>query len=154
MKASTRMNAKTRYLRHKYPNRYNQKNIDILKLKKKIQETSSTIKSLINQIKLQLKNPYMHLFVLRFLAFVWMYLYFCFQSIVPLFFLLHSIVYRSELWLITCLKFFYTPALWLVYSFDYIVNIKNIFDDSLYVQKNNRFGVFEYKPAFPHLLFQ
>lgn len=154
MKASTRMSAKNRYLRHKFPNKYNKKNLDILKLKKKIEDTNSTLKSIINAIFLQLKNPHLHLFVLRFLAFLWMYLYFCFQSIVPLAFLLHSVVYRSESWLIACLKFFYTPLLWLVFGFDYVINIKNMFDEGIYVYKNYRFGLYDYKPAFPHLLFQ
>ena len=153
MKASTRMSAKLRYLEHKYPSKINKK-LNLKKYTKKSKTANSTMKSIINLVKFQINNPHLHLYILRFCTFGWIYLYFCFQSVLPLIFLLHSIIYTSRPLLLTWLKFVYTPGLWLIFSFNYIVNIKGMFDDSIYKKENNRFGIFNYKPAFIHLLFQ
>ena len=100
MKASTRMSAKLRYLKHKYPSKINKK-LNLKKYTKKSKTANSTMKSIINLVKFQINNPHLHLYILRFCTFGWIYLYFCFQSVLPLIFLLHSIIYTSRPLLLT-----------------------------------------------------
>lgn len=125
------------------------------KLKQKaIEENTSLLKNIASQLRAMSKNPYLHLFLLRGCVFIWMYLYFCFQSLVFLMMLFHSVIYSSQIGFIWTMKTFYAPLFWVVFMFDYVVNIHGMWSSSMYKEENYRFGIFEYNPAFPHLLFQ
>ena len=156
IKASSRMSAKIKHLGIKQGNNHGLKQMSSanMRFKKKNDDKESFLSNLLTQIRLMVKNPYMHMFVLRLCTFVWIYLYFCFQSIIPLFFLLHSVVYTSETIFLGFMKYLYVPGLWLILIFDYVVNIDNMWDDSIYTVSNYRYGIFHYEHAFPHLMVQ
>lgn len=155
IKATYRYKMKMKYLEVRYPERFkNGVPITPIKPKLKRKEDTGLLQTLGIQIMFLIKNPYLHLLIFRFCCFGWIFLYFCFQSLVSLAILLHSIVYINEKSFMNALKFIYMPLLWLVFMFNYIVNIQSLFDDSLYISENWRFGIFYYEPAFIHLLFQ
>ena len=72
--------------------------------------------------------------------------------------LLHSLIYRNRTRYLTWIKFVYLPILWLIFYFHYVVNVegflKEAFGVNIFKPINRRFGIFDYNPAFPHLLFQ
>ena len=96
--------------------------------------------------------------IFRFSLFIWVYLYFTFQSLLPLLMLWHSLIYGKKNFFIGGMKYVYLPLLWLVFFFHYIVNINNfikdVFNKDIYTDNNQRYGIYKYKPAFIHLLFQ
>ena len=143
------------YMREKYPEKYARSLTSGLKFrafkKRRGRTRWQTLKA---QIMTLLKNPYLHLMIFRLCCFGWIFLYFSFQSIVPLFLLCHSVIYKRKEIFLPIMKYFYIPALWLIFFFHYIVNIHNLFNDSLYKPSNYRFGIFKYNPAFIHLLYQ
>lgn len=155
LKAASRSKIKTMYMREKYPEKVAKAQTSGLKFKafrkKKAKTRCQTFKT---QVMTILKNPYLHLMVFRLCCFGWIFLYFSFQSLVPLFLLCHSVVYKRKEIFLPIVKYFYIPALWLIFFFHYIVNIHNLFSESIFKSSNYRFGIFKYNPAFIHLLYQ
>ena len=142
------------YLEKRYPERAIRISNSSKKEKPIRHEDTTLLETLVDQIKTIVINQYLHLLIFRFCWFIWIYLYFCFESLLPLTILWHSIIYVDEIVFINALKFLYMPLFWLIMMFNYIVNIQSLFDSSLYIKENYRYGIFYYNPAFPHLAFQ
>lgn len=156
-KAAYRRILKEKYLHQKYPEKFVKKaSGGGIKARKfvKSRKNATMFQSLLIQFSNLTKNPQMHLFIFRFLLFAWVFLYFSFQSIVPLFCLWYSFIYIKETRFIFILKYVYLPLLFLIFYFDYAVNIDGLFGKKIYSDNNRRFGIFQYEPAFVHLLFQ
>jgi len=158
-KAARRYTLKDAYMRQRYPEKFVQKSTGSTKLKKlRKKKNMGSLHTLSEQMKTFLKNPYAHLMVFRFTLFIWMYLYFSFQSLLPMVMLWHSLIYKNRQHFMGALKYLYLPLLWLIFFFHYFVNIqsfmKEVFDGDIYTKNNRRYGIFYYEPPFPHLLFQ
>ena len=110
-------------------------------------------------IKLMVKNPYAHLMIFRVCLFFWVFIWFNFQSLLPLMMLWYSMVFIDRKFYLNTLKYFQLPLLWLIMFFNYIVNIQqlmyDIFGERAYEGEwTNRYGVWKYDVPFPHLLLQ
>ena len=143
-----------KYLKVNYPERIVKMNL----LKKRKTGMRRSKQSSWETIKYQLtswvKNPYLHLMVVRFCCFGWIFLYYCFPSLILLVLLCHSIIYKDSRKFFPTLKYFYLPIIWLVFLFNYVINIEALFSDDIFTKDNRRFGIYDYSPAFPHLLYQ
>lgn len=156
-KAAYRHSLKEKYLQQKYPEKFVKKTSGGgLKVRKfnKSRKNVSMVQSIFIQLTNLFKNPFMHLFIVRIFLFFWIFLYFAFQSLVPLFCLWHSIIYIKREFFMNALKYFYLPLLFLIFYFDYAVNIEGMFGKRIYSVENRRYGIFRYDPSFVHLLFQ
>lgn len=145
---------KMKYLEKKYPERAIRIS-GVPKRDKLIRKDEETLlETLLYQIRSIIVNEQLHFLIFRLCWFIWIYLYFCFQSLLPLLLLCHSIIYINEKFFLDVLKYFYMPIFWLIMMFNYIINIQSLFDSNIYTENNYRFGIFYYSPAFPHLAFQ
>jgi len=154
-KAASRQAAKTIYIDSKNKIiKMNSQASSGLRARRFRKKNLTTFQSIARQISHLIKNPYLHLMVFRLFLFGWIFLYFSFQSLVPLFLFCHSIVYHNRVRFISWVKYFYLPLMWFIFFFHYIINIEGLFSDSIFREENRRFGFFFYNPSFIHLAYQ
>jgi hypothetical protein len=154
-KAAYRHKMKEKYLQQKYPEKFIQKASGGLKVRKfNRRKAKNSWQSLLNEIINLIKNPFLHLMIFRFFLFFWVFLYFSFQSLVPLFIFWDSLIYRNRVRLLNFMKYLYIPILYAIMFFHYIINIRGLFNKDIFKPSNRRYGFFDYHPPFIHLLFQ
>lgn len=139
LKAVSRFRIKMKYLEQRHPERFLKQITSGLRARKfKKKKNLSIWETFLRQILTIVKNPYLHLLIFRFCLFGWIFLYFAFQSLIPLFLLCHSVVYHNRERFMSVLKYFYLPLMWLIFFFNYVINIKGLFNVSIYTADNWR----------------
>lgn len=125
---------------------------DGLKSKEKLRPTAC------NKFKLRLTRfllyPYTHLFILRFLLFHQVSRYNCFESLILLAWLIHSLLFQSDKGFFGTSKFLWIPLQWLIFLISYMLNIDFLWSETIYKIENMRFGVFKFDYPFLELGLQ